>query len=761
MVTNGNTKFKMFSLFSGSGGFELASTLCGIEPVGCSEIEPFPIRVTRARFPNMKHYGDISKIDVNELETVDLITGGSPCQDMSVAGKRSGMSKQCPKCDFKVVGNEEIKECPKCGAELEYTRSGLFMEQIRIVKEMRKKDELEQLRSGRTDEHIRPRFMLWENVTGAFSSNKGEDFRAVLEETAKIKDPTATIPRPPKGKWQNSGLIVGDGYSIAWRVFDAQYWGVPQRRRRIALVADFGGQSAGEILFKRNGLSRNFTESRKAWQGIAGNLAESIGETGEPCVTFEPGAASRVGNHTYENQCGTLRANMGDNQFAVAIEKEPFCYNGENLTSPLNKQNPQPGDPCHTLGTDPRNYVMEPQYSVDFGRTADRIQMNADKSVTLLGEGGGAGAKTGLYCLPVKEPQKDIYCMATQQGGAEIMNDKAPTITAAAGMSGNNQPVINQPIPIQDQAISNGSGNGLGVGKEDDPMYTLMADTQHGIAYSLQGNMIGREDHNGPQGSGVNEDVAFTLNATDRHAVAYGVPTEKNGIINLNKHDVQSKAIIDPDGIAPSLYAGECRGGGGECYIMDRHAVAYDCRNLTPNDNVSATIQAKSNGGQSLNYINPIFVEECKTYQQATGPLMANSHPGSYSGQDAYTDMFVANEYIVRRLTPLECSRLQGFPDWWCDGLQNETPTVEDLIFWSEVFETHREIVTGASKPKTDKQIMKWLQEEPNDGAMYKMWGNGIALPCFLYVIEGIKEVLERTSISNPSITASEESKIS
>ena len=641
--------FKMGSLFDGSGGFPLASALCGIEPVWASEIEPFPIKVTKARFPNMKHYGDISKIDVNELETVDLITGGSPCQDMSVAGKRQGMSKKCPKCSYTVVGNAEITECPECGAELEYTRSGLFMDQIRIVKEMRKKDELEQLRSGRTDKHIRPRFMLWENVTGAFSSNKGEDFRAVLEETAKIKDPAVIIPRPPKGKWNNSGLIMGDGYSIAWRVFDAQYWGVPQRRRRIALVADFGGQSAGEILFERDGLRRNFTESKKAWQGIAGYLAESIGEAGEH-IGFDMYNQSITGD-----KARTLKCPIGGDDIPCVFSSEPITYNGENLTSPLNKQDPKPGDPCHTLGTDPRNYALIPQqYSVDFGRTADRIQMNADKSVTLLGEVGGAGAKTGLYCLPV----------------------------------------INRPIPIQDQAISNGSGNGLGIGKENDPMYTLMADTQHGIAYSLQGNMIGREDHNGPQGSGVNEDVSFTLNTTDRHAVC------------------------------------------------------YDCRNFKANSKVSGTLQAKSNGGQSLNYINPVCVEKNTFRMEAFGQHSESDKDSCLKSRD-YKDAtdLIADmiEYIVRRLTPLECSRLQGFPDWWCDGLQVENPTEEDLAFWREVFETHREIVTGASKAKTDKQIIKWLEEEPNDGAMYKMWGNGIALPCFLYVTEGIKEILERT----------------
>ena len=151
-----NRQFKMGSLFDGSGGFPLAATLCDIEPCWASEIEPFPIRVTTKRFPHMKHYGDISSISGSDLEPVDLITGGSPCQDMSVAGKRKGMSKECPKCGYKSVANEDTDTCPECGAEMQYTRSGLFMAQIRIVKEMRQADELGRLRSGRTDEYIRP-----------------------------------------------------------------------------------------------------------------------------------------------------------------------------------------------------------------------------------------------------------------------------------------------------------------------------------------------------------------------------------------------------------------------------------------------------------------------------------------------------------------------------------------------------------------------------------------------------------------------------
>lgn len=220
------------SLFDGAGTFPFAGSIFGVVPKWASEIEQFPIEVTKRRLPKMKHLGDITKIDGTTIEPVDVISFGSPCQDLSVAGQRAGL-----------------------GGE----RSGLFMEAVRIIKEMR----------GATNGKY-PRYAVWENVPGAFSSNKGEDFRTVLEELCKIKDSTAVIPRPTnnKGKWKTAGLILADGYSIAWRVLDAQFWGVPQRRRRIFLVADFGGGSAGQILFEQEGLSRSFAESREKWRGI-------------------------------------------------------------------------------------------------------------------------------------------------------------------------------------------------------------------------------------------------------------------------------------------------------------------------------------------------------------------------------------------------------------------------------------------------------------------------------------------------------------
>ena len=236
------------SLFSGSGGFELAAALCDIYPVWASEIEPYPIAVTRSRFPNMKHLGDVSKINGAEIEPVDIITFGSPCQDMSVAGTRSGMKHEAK-------GDDET------------TRSGLFMEAIRIIREMR----------GATN-GLYPTFAIWENVTGAFSSNGGEDFRCVLEEFVKVNEPTATLPALEKGrKWAYADAIVGDGWSIAYRTFDLQHWGCPQRRNRIYLVADFRGERAVKILFEREGLRGYPAESGEKGQTFAEYIADRIG----------------------------------------------------------------------------------------------------------------------------------------------------------------------------------------------------------------------------------------------------------------------------------------------------------------------------------------------------------------------------------------------------------------------------------------------------------------------------------------------------
>lgn len=238
---------KLMSLFDGSGGFPLAASLCGIEPVYAAEVEPYPIAVTNNRFPKMKHLGDVSKVKGGEIEPVDIITFGSPCQDMSIAGKRAGLKHAD-------IGDEET------------TRSGLFLEAIRIIKEMRE-----------ATNGVYPRYAVWENVPGAFSSNKGEDFRTVLDELIKISEPDAVMPDVPKAGWSYADCYSGNGWSLAYRVFDAQYWGVPQRRRRIYLVADFRGQRAGEILFKPEGLRRNSAQSGTQGQETARCAKNSVG----------------------------------------------------------------------------------------------------------------------------------------------------------------------------------------------------------------------------------------------------------------------------------------------------------------------------------------------------------------------------------------------------------------------------------------------------------------------------------------------------
>ena len=261
-----NGRLTLGSLFDGSGGFPLGGLLAGIRPVWASEIEMFPIRVTTRRLPFVKHYGDVNSIRGDEIEPVDIITSGSPCTDLSIAGKRAGLDGR---------------------------QSGLFYQAIRIIKEMR----------CATDGRY-PRFIVWENVPGAFSSNNGEDFRAVLEAVCSVKCGGIPVPRPPKGKWANAGCIMADGFSLAWRVVDACLWGVPQRRKRIYLVADFAGGSAGKILFESEGVSGYSAQGFRAWQRAAGGAAPCIGAAGGICLNDQGGQRMDV---TDDVTC-TLRA---------------------------------------------------------------------------------------------------------------------------------------------------------------------------------------------------------------------------------------------------------------------------------------------------------------------------------------------------------------------------------------------------------------------------------------------------------------------
>ena len=229
----------------------------------------------------MKHYGDITKIRGAAVEPVWVIIGGSPCQDLSIAGNRAGLAGE---------------------------RSGLFMEQLRVIKEMRCADAAR----GRTGPLIRPRWMVWENVPGAFSSNKGEDFGAVLQETLKVIQPETPAISKPKYGWPDVGCLtdMGGKWSLAWRVFDAQFWGVPQRRNRIALVCDFGGLTAPEILFERQGVPGYHPPLGAPWQTFTGDIADGAGETGRYYAIENHPQDSRV-RLAPDNIVQTLSGKMG------------------------------------------------------------------------------------------------------------------------------------------------------------------------------------------------------------------------------------------------------------------------------------------------------------------------------------------------------------------------------------------------------------------------------------------------------------------
>lgn len=265
------------------------------------------------------HLGDITKIHGDEIEPVDCITFGSPCQDLSIAGRRAGLAGE---------------------------RSGLFVEAVRIIKEMRK-----------ATNGMYPTFAIWENVPGAFSSNNGEDFRAVLEELARVEQPNAVIPRPPRGgRWSKAGAIAGNGWSLAWRQLDSQYFGVAQRRKRIALILDLGGQRAGEILFERTSLSRHPDPSIPAWKEVAGlttncsagndRVVAEGGRNAAYTLKIRSGCAGGGKMDVSYDVVGTLRANAKGHD-PIVLDALPF--DTTQLTSPQNGSNPHWGDPCHPL----------------------------------------------------------------------------------------------------------------------------------------------------------------------------------------------------------------------------------------------------------------------------------------------------------------------------------------------------------------------------------------------------------------------------
>jgi DNA (cytosine-5)-methyltransferase 1 len=618
----------------------------------------------------LKHFGDICKISGKEVPTVNVIIGGSPCQDLSVAGKRAGLNGE---------------------------RSGLFMEQIRIIKEMREKDE----QSGRKGTDIRPRFMVWENVPGAFSVNDGKDFAAVLEEIIRVVDKEAPDIHVPKDGWTLSGCYMGSGYSVAWRVLDAQFWGVPQRRRRIALVADFGGKCAPEVLFERNGMSWNPKSCSKAWKESSGETENCIGATGElkseegrlnpwdvqsksiyaensvvgslcsgttegmniqPCVLQskeDVEGFGETGLGYWQPGIQTLRAE-GENRpsrpsnVIVFTDEETdvtaygissFCSNAMLSDNPnsgiyeattsrtldLNGGNPA----CNQGGiciVEPRTYVKQTSpHSADEAPTI----VSGDISPT-LNTMDNSETRTSVY---VVENTDDLIVEMTSTKNTVYTDGIAPTLTARMGTGGNQVHAVLSEIdePILLESNQNHA--------------TI---TNSGICPTLSASM-GLGGGYVPMITEKQKDKKFYVN---------------NGISDYSDSDVASTICA------------RCYKDATDLVLDDEIPCGVDCRNATETPDISGTLQAKDSGGYSYNLNN-----------------------------------VVRQKYIVRRLTPLECTRLQGYPDGWVD-----------IGDWVD------------SKGKLHKD---------SDSPKYRALGNSIALPPWLYVLSKLNEFCEDKTMAS------------
>ena len=569
----------------------------------------------------MKHLGDITKISGYTAPIVDCIIGGSPCQDLSVAGKRAGLDGE---------------------------RSGLYMEQIRIVKEMRERDE----RNGHTGVDVRPRYMVWENVPGAFSSNKGEDFRIVLEEIAKVSDKDAVIPMPDKGKWTSCGCIMGDGWSVAWRVLDAQFWGVPQRRRRIALVADFGGHSASEILFIRQSVSGHTEQSQSKRKDSSHNASRGFG------------ADDRIGADQYNavilgDTVSTLGVNCGmshgrqcvlePQRIAYTMQDREGCEGG-GKGALIQEDRPA------SLRTNNFQYVFQPVIDTNIldDQGGSQISVRDDgKSPTLRAEMHG-----NVPC--VLSP--NVYSIENHPNDSRVgINEDGlvQALTSRMGTGGGNVPMVMQCYSKQKRAqsatdnetwVESGTANTLNAFDVGDVR------TTEAVVYQETVGALCARDYKGVGSQYVEEDKLVV--AKGPGAVCY----------SFNPTASRDAGEYILDGVANPLINGTCPG--------HKSAVAYsvDCRNGTE-DTINGALQ--SNSAHSLNGNN-----------------------------------VVRTRYIVRRLTPLECERLQGYPDGWTD-----------IGEWVDT--------NGKTR-------------QTSDAARYKALGNSIALPPWKWVLKRLCACYER-----------------
>lgn len=613
----------------------------------------------------MKHLGNISKINVAEAEAVDVVIGGSPCQDLSIAGKRAG---------------------------LDGARSGLFMEQIRICREMRERDRT----AGRAGIDARPRFCVWENVPGALSSNDGEDFRIVLEEFCKVADPSATVPRPPKGKWKSAGCIVGNGYSVAWRIMDARYYGVPQRRRRISLVADFAGGCAPQILFDEQGMCWNLETSQKAWQGITGHAAGSVGgsgcDWGCKCLNPEDPQSKRL----FEVDGSFHSLYAGE---CAGGKNDGVCYSIEGNTVDRESNKNGKGfseDVSATLNTQDKHAVA---YQVEaFGETGQGYWQNGIQTIRAEGE-NRPSRPTNLVCF---------HCQPDHISSDDVSQCLGGQAQASSGVCYMCYP-LNEQIVTRHKAL--GERTGMGVGKNGDPAFTLQAAHPHMVCYpSVTGSLCARADSS----PCVDRGQPFVV---EKCGCFMGGQGSAAGGIGYSEQEAPTlKSVMSGGNTVPEVVYDARENGDGKtvCTITGDH-----CDRIT---DYTPLVPATGQGGAEVG--------------KDESPCLNCNHEqpiAVYGGVPP-------RKYIVRRLTPLECSRLQGLPDDFADVPAYEDVSDGELDFWRDVWAEWVEI--NGKNPKTDKQIRKWLQAPISESNQYQIYGNGIALPQWVWVLGRISEKL-------------------
>lgn len=522
---------------------------------------------------SMIHLGDITKIHGDEIEPVDCITFGSPCQDLSIAGRRAGLAGE---------------------------RSGLFMEAVRIIKEMRS-----------STNGLCPTFAIWENVPGAFSSNNGEDFRAVLEELARVEQPNAVIPRPPRGgRWSKAGAIAGNGWSLAWRQLDSQYFGVAQRRKRIALILDLGGQRAGEILFERTSLSRHPDPRIPAWKEVAGLTTNC--SAGNDRVVAEGGrnaaytlkirsgcAGGGKGALVQTEKTGTL-STLQDQTLFQLIREPTYCISGNTVDRKTNQNGSGVRENgSFTVNTVDRHAVV---YSIQEENPAQPVVLESNQvhaTVTQTGICPTLPASMGLgggYVPMITDHPADkpvVFENHAQDARYKEAPTCSPTVVARWGTGGGNTPLVAVPGQVTSYGIGNGQAHAYASKEKSGTL-----DTMH-----------------------------------DAQAVAI----EYSGC--LNPWDTQARRVYGEDGTFPALPSRESAGGNQQAVLAGQRT-----------------------------------------------------------------------RWIVRRLTPTECERLQGYPDGWTD-----------IGEWTDT---------------------KGKKHKPADSPRYKALGNSIALPQWFWIAQKMKSYM-------------------